>query len=380
MLNKILSWVPYTPPVSTPRWDKFVSLIRLNANRYRIRYANDQYMANECTRFFETLLINIPVDKFFTKGMDDYDRFANIDYSLVRLLSSSFDPIVNLKNSCNTLTKSNVQIIPEYYLNVTSGKPFSCLPMNRPWANWAKLKSVRILEHDSRELCSNLLPMQITFKKHQPNFLLASVDIPAMVMQYIKFVEHQREFGLSPDYRMFIKHHIVEPWHDDLIKVWLFNLFQDIVYGNFKIFKLFNEHGIINRGKVKAAKSNVVAQLTMLKTNRITTAKFLSAKWLGNMSILHWLNVMDNVLIVPDFRQYDYLKFLTELPYIKLVLHLCMMENTQSSLRIAREIWYQFNLYVKTNIGNKVINSNHRAYVMSEVKNLTEATKSLRPR
>lgn len=377
MLNQILKWLTPTTPTTIQRWDKFISILSLNANRYRSRYSTFQYLSNDCTRFFERILTNIPIDKFLTEYHDDYSKFTNISDSLLKTLSSHFDPIVNLKNSCNTFVSSTSKIVPEYYLNVACSRPFTYLPMDQPWKNWEGLKAVRLLYHDSRELCTDLLGMQIVFKKHQPTYLLASIDLPALIMQYIKFMEYNKEIGSDADYRMFIRYHIIEPWHDDLIKIWLFNVFQDIVYGDFKLFKLFNSHNIINRGKLKAAKSNVTIQTAMIGDHRIPLNKFLSAKWLGRISILEWLDILDNVIVIPEFGQYTYLKFLLEFPYIKLILKLCLIANTNESMRIARELRYKLRLYDRTNVSMKIINSNHRAIVTKELKELLELTNNI---
>ena len=196
--------------------------------------------------------------------------------------------------------------------------------------------------------------MQLTFKKHQPTYLLASIDLPAMILQYVKFLEyHNSQLGSDLDYRAFIKYHIIEPWYDDLIKIWLFNVFQDIVYNEFKLFKLFNAHGVISRTKLKAAKSHVSIQTTLVKNSQLSIGRFLSAKWLGNISILEWLDIINNVIIIPPFSQYDYLRFILELPYIKLIVHLCILNNTDETKKILKEINHQLTIYTRTNISNK---------------------------
>lgn len=378
MLDQILKWIPYVSPISIQRWDKFIYLLKLNANRYRTRYINDQYMSNECTKLFERILINIPVNKFLTEYDNDYTRFTGISDTLIRNLSSSFDPVINLKNSCNTIVKSKSTIVPEYYLNVTCARPFTYLPMDKPWKEWERLKSVRILHHDSRELCTDLLSMQIEFKKNQPSYILASIDLPAMIMQYIKFMEyHNKQLGGNLDYRMFIKYNIIEPWHDDLIKIWLFNVFEDIVCDKFKLFQLYNSHSVISRGKLKAAKSNVSIQTAMIKDHRISVNKFLSANWLGKLSILDWIDIIKNTIVIPEFSQYDYLKFLLELPYVKLIVKLCVMANTNESNKILKELRYHLNLYIRTNVSNKIVNNNHRNLINSEIKELSEILRSV---
>ena len=310
MIEHILKWLPSTTPILVQRWEKFIYLLKLNANRYRSRYINDQYISTDCTKFFERILINIPVDKFLTDS-DDYSRFSNIDDSLTRQLSFFFDPIANSRNYCNTIVKSTNRIVPEYYLNVECSKPFTYLPMDKSWKHWERLKSVRLLYHDSRELVTDLLGMQVMFKKHQPTHLVVSIDLPAMIMQYVKYIEHHRQMGNhGADYRMFIKYHIIEPWHDDLIKIWLFNVLEDVVHRKFKLFKLFNSQGLIVSGKMKAAKSNIEAQFKMVKSNRIPVNKFMSAKWLGKLSLLNWLEIMDTTIVLPSFTQYQYLRFI----------------------------------------------------------------------
>lgn len=377
MLDKILKWIPNSPSVMIQRWAKFIYILKLNANRYRSRYINDQYISNECTKLFERILINIPVDKFLTDYHNDYTRFANIDDGLVKNLSRSFDPITNLKNQCNTIINSSSKIVPEYYLNVSCSRPFTYLPMDKPWKHWERLRSVRLIHHDSRELCTDLLSMQVSFKKHNPSHLLASIDMPAMIMQYVKYMEHNKEVGGDLDYRMFIKYHIIEPWHDDLIRIWLFNVFEDIVHNEFKLFQYHNSHNIISRGKLKAARTNVSVQTGMVQTKRISIGQFLSAQWLGTMSILRWLDVLQNVIIIPDFSQYDYLRFMLELPYIKLIVKLCMLADTNDSLRILKELKYHLNLYIRTNVSQKIVNSNHKAVVLKEVKALSEMLRTI---
>ena len=98
MIENIIKWIPQATPLSIPRWDKFVYLLKLNANRYRSQYINDQYLSTNCTKLFEQILINIPVSKFLTEYTSDYARLSAISDALVRNLASGFDPIVNLKN------------------------------------------------------------------------------------------------------------------------------------------------------------------------------------------------------------------------------------------------------------------------------------------
>ena len=377
MIENIIKWIPQATPLSIPRWDKFVYLLKLNANRYRSQYINDQYLSTNCTKLFEQILINIPVSKFLTEYTSDYARLSAISDALVRNLASGFDPIVNLKNFCNILINSKNKIIPEYYLNVECSKPFTYLPLDKPWTEWAKLKSVRILHHDSRELCTDLLGMQLTFKKHQPTYLLASIDLPAMILQYVKFLEyHNSQLGSDLDYRAFIKYHIIEPWYDDLIKIWLFNVFQDIVYNEFKLFKLFNAHGVISRTKLKAAKSHISIQTMLVKNSQLSIGRFLSAKWLGNISILEWLDIVNNVIIIPPFAQYDYLRFILELPYIKLIVHLCILNNTDETKKILKEINHQLTIYTRTNISNKIVNPGHKAFILKEISELSVLLKN----
>jgi hypothetical protein len=377
MLDKILKWIQPSSPVSIPRWEKFIYILKINANRYRTRYINDQYISNECTKMFERILTNIPVDKFLTEYSNDYTRFANIDDALVKNLGRTFDPTMNLKNPCNTIVKSTSKIVPEYYLNVSCDKPFTYMPMDKSWKNWEKLKSVRILYHDSRELCTDLLSMQVSFRKHHPTHLLVSIDLPAMIMQYVKYMEYNKEIGSDLDYRMFIKYHIIEPWHDDLIKIWLFNVFEDIVYDRFKLFQYHNSHNVISRGKLKAAKTNVYVQKGMVETRRITIGRFLSAKWLGSLSILKWMENLDSIAVIPDFSQYEHLKFMMELPYIKLIVKLCTLSDTTEDRKILKELKYHFSLYVRTNVAQKIVNSTHRNAVVKEVNELTEMLRNV---
>jgi len=219
--------------------------------------------------------------------------------------------------------------------------------------------------------------MQITFKKHPPNYLLASIDLPALILQYVKFLEyHNKELGDNLDYRMFIKYHIIEPWHDDLIKIWLFNVFQDIVYNEFKIFKLFNSHGIISRTRLKAAKSHIAVQSTMVRNSQISIGQFLSAKWLGTISIIEWIDILNTVIVIPPFSQYDYLRFILEFPYIKLIAYLSVLNNTDSTKKILRELKYQLSLYTRTNVVNKIVNPAHRELVIKELAELTNLLKN----
>ena len=366
MLKSTLKAIGSGSPRVLPNWDKYVMMIKLRSQIMYTRYLQTGFLYNPST----SLLIHIlssAVTPMVLNCKSDYRRYVEFIDPITPVYRGMFDPAYKTLQNKNVFTVNNVA---EIILNVSMDKPLTSLPMDKPWEEWKDLAPVHVIYHDARELITDLYKFRLEFKHHEPSCVFYSIDLVMLIFKYIKFIEYGKQTGFEATPEMFLQHHVFNHWFEDLQRIWLFQILQDVVKDGFDYTNFKSNELVAPNIALKTISSDMYHLLDACRKKSIGIGDICATKWFGEYSLKYWLDELNTNLQLPQLRQYKWMEFTSTLPYASFVLDTMCTIGRKDLVLLIRNLMFDLHQYKNQNICSNIYNSYYRSMVTTELERI----------
>lgn len=378
MLNTILKSVGSGCPKVLPNWDKAVMTIALRTEIMKTRFLGTGFLYTNGMNMLKHILMTV-VNQDMMNMSSDFTRYVERVDPFTASFRSMYDPVYNSRQSKNLFTTDSK--IPEFIMNVSMERPLTSLPMDRPWNDWKDLCPIRVIYHDSRELVSNIYRFSIDFQHDTPNYIVYSLDTNLLVMMYAKYLDYSKSIGLIGTVEDFLQSHVIIKWFDDLRRIWLTNMLIDIVSERFNPEQYSSDEFVAPKAMLKTIEADMHRFMNDVKHKAVSIGDFCRTKWFGDYSLKYWLDELNTNIQLPSLRQYNWLEFITTLPYAELVLNTLLMIGRQDTNLAIRNLMFELHQYKNQNICSSIMNPTYRQHCSKEldrvIKYVTDTQSSL---
>ena len=377
MLNTILKSIISGSPRVLVNWDKAVVTIKLRTEIIKTRYLGTGFIFNPGTNMLINILQNIIYNNPGLRSCkSDYKRYVEVIDPQIAIYRNYFDPVYLAQQTKGIFCWD--KNIPEYILNVSMDKPLSTLPMDKPWEYWKDLVPIHVIYHDSRELCTNLLKLQLKFEKDPPHAIFYSIDLTMLIFMYLKYMEYMESFSKEPSVHDFLQQYVLVNWFDDLRRIWLFNILKDAAHNDFKYEKFKADELVAPNTMLKTLKADLSRLFDDARKKAVSLGDICATRWFGDTSLTWWLNELNTNLQVPPLRQYKWLSFASTLPYAEFMLDILLLIKRNDINPVVRNLLFDLHQYHNQNICSNIQNPEYRAEVSKQLKRMITRIEDIR--
>lgn len=348
MLSRILSVLPEGNRRFPLRYMRMVNSILdrmcLSRNRYLLAHPI-QTPGMELLRF---LCLNLDINAL-DEYSNDVDRYTEVIKFFKDTYRTPIDPVFSNSIAGGRFIDRRGQVAPcEIMLNCESANPLQDLPFDKDWNEWAHLRAVRLLYHDSMELPEDFAKSMLWFKEQMPRYMVMSINVPILLFKYYKYIVACRKEHLDVDINHFLKDYEYASFFDDIFDIWTLNVLL-----SFFLKPESTTEEILSRVTmpIRFCTTNMLQQgidgirefVDLLKQGSIKPQDFLATRWFTGRSILDQIDLIDHWVQLPPNHKYQWLYCLSRYPYLLLLLSIIRMfpdgpMKETANLR-CREIW-----------------------------------------
>lgn len=326
---------------SIPEWERLTKELEIKFRYFKAKLRAAPVSFSPGVNLFYALTFNVDVE-YILKSSDDYEIYSECIRPLVPMISKLIDPVISTARNQEIFINGIVGENPtEMIIPIYRNRPMLDLPFGRGWEAWEKVKCVRILDHDSIELVSDMLDQKIHFENDRPSYMVIGIDIPTMLMCYIKWVQ---KFKNNISIGQFIKNQLFSSMYSDLHTIWMLNMINMRITSDLDsaaLLKTYNTSGIVVPSALKDGLQLLDKEIDRVKRGAILPEDFLSTKWLNGKSVLELNDTLLNQCTVPPVRQYEYQKLFIHYKYLLFCLNVYKLypkSKTYNNLKIKLKI------------------------------------------
>ena len=373
MLDTLLKYTASGTGRQILNWTRFVNTVNLKAEILRSRFIRSTFVYNNGTNLLIHILNGIDLDKY--KSMDsDIARYNNLEVYTAQI-RNKFDPVYAQRSLAGHFVEN--RDVPEYILNCQCASPLLNLPIGRDWESWQGYKPMRIIWHDSRELNLELWRYKIPFYYLKPTRMFYSLDVPLLMMRYIKYCEYCDDHGVPATPEDYIQDHVVYAWFDDLIRIWFTHIIMEMI--DFKWDKNnYRSQEIVTPVSALIPIYPEIRQIAMAAARKaISVADVFATQWFKDYNLRGWMVWMQNNITLPPFNQYLALEFVATLPYYKFIVDVMKLIGRRDIETMARVILYDLRMCQQRNISSALYDSPLKTLVNKELTETIRIAKNI---
>lgn len=290
------------------------------------------------------------------KGSIDYSSvYTEILGKYADTCKVAFDPVYSKSLSKAKFAKGPNNTYPVEILLNTTITDVTKLPFNGDWDKWEHVRALRIVYHTSTDLPIAINGGLIDFPTRCPEFMLMSIDVPVLLLKWLKFKEHMESNGAQPDELVFIKQFEFVYFFDDLVDIWITNMLNAVLGSTdeaavigcrFTIPAMWTSQGIVDNG---IAGIQDIARL--LECRAITFQDFLNTNWYPALKDGGERRSAKDVIFqmeseeLPSLRTYSWMEILRCIPYLQMLVSIIGNDVDNPVYRTL--MLRAYNLYVK---------------------------------
>jgi len=337
-------------------WHYMCDVISERINIYTERVSKGSTPVVPWIHLIKTLLMRIPIE-ILNKPTSTIMAYALGD--IVDKLDNYLCPNYKLKVRYNQFisTKNNIPV-QEYIVPCRSVTPLIDLPTldrSAPMRAWAKIKPIRILYCDTFELCGDFLHMTFNYKEAPPTQVVVAIDTPALVLKYLAYCNEQIR-NKEPVYlNYFIRTHLIDNLYGDLVNCWIFQMLEaGAIDNNLDEKRIISYPLICTESNIERAKLDLNKYWANLSNKTYQYGDFVHTTWLLDQfpytTIYEYAQFLKHSITMPMLNQNAYIRFMIELPLVKLIIKLNCLNKTAISMKMNKEFRFKLVRLYRSNI------------------------------
>ena len=375
MFNTILQYTSTGNEKPIIAWNRMLSYISRNVKTYTNTLIKGSVCIPPWVQKIHSVLKVVDVD--YLIQLSPVQRYSFILLDANTKLNWILAPNYSVPSLTNQFTTSiSNDRVQEYIIPCQKEYPLTQLPLGKDLSHWEDVYPINIIYNDSTELCSYILNMQYNYKKSAPSLIIATVDIPSLVLKYCAYVEEMKKEGKDYTIYTYIKDQLLTNFYMDCVRCWVFTIMNS--YFNHVELEPTSQL-IVDNSAVKDGISDLADFFKSMKYKHYTVGDFLHTKWLpdlkGPISVIKYMKWMSSNIVFPDFNQARYLKFFTQYPLVYLLINIMNLADRSHDKIIKREMYLKLQRLDRSAVLRICDDRKLRARVNREIRELIDLSR-----
>ena len=375
MLNTILQNTSTGSEQQIVSWTRMLSYIAKNANMYTKSLKMGPPLTPPWAQKIYKILSAINIDALMQ--LTPTQRYSSVLMETNTKLNWLLAPNYSVPSLTNQFVSSvNNDQVQEYLIPCQKEYPLMQLPLGKSLQYWEDIHPINIIYNDSTELCSYILKMQYSYKKSSPSLIIATVDIPSLVLKYCAYIDDMKKNGKEYTIYTYIRDQLVDNFYMDCVRCWTFTVMNSYFDHN----EIESTSPLIaDNASVKEGRTNLDDFYRSIRGKHFTVEDFLYTKWVptlkGPISFIKYMKWFNENIVFPDFIQAQYLKVFTQFPIVNLIVRLYDLGDRSRNQPTRRIIYHKLLQLDRSRILQICTNRKLRSQVNREIRELVDLCK-----
>ena len=353
MLQNLLSSIPAGNKRYPLVYYRMLQILQERLEIARAKFVNQGTLPRTAgAEFLRFMLLNFDLQAA-EAFKSDGDLYVNLVSGYQDKFRTVFDPCWCKSLSLKKFTKGTNNVNPvEIFLNTSLAFPASDLPLDEDWAAWSTTtRAVKFVYHPSGELPIDLYNGFVSFTKDPPSFVMMSINVPVLLMKWVKYNQWCKKSKKEVDELEFLKTSEYEYFFYDLLQIWTTNMIlKTVQHKDASAESICSELHvpafITNEGILVNGVTALQEQFKLLDSRNLKLQDFLDTDWYDdNSTIRTKIGEISTEFVLPDLRPYQWMEIFKYLPYLKMVS--AVIDNDPENPLFKPLIRKAYNLYVK---------------------------------
>ena len=371
-LNKFID--VNTPGRVLVKLKNYIDTLNTKRELMNSRYSNEQGYESNAVRLLRKILADADINILLRKN-NDLDSYADILQYTVQDLNNIFDTNATGLMYKDVFVRKTPTSCEEIIIPVSTDDPFRLLPFNKGWSAWKYVKPVRLVDINSNELTFNTYQDQIVFKSDYPSRAIFTIDVVALVLQYVNYV---KTFNENISVPVYIHQHVLTSILEDLENMWLRNRYLTMLdtahdkLSRIDINTLMTDSMYGSVGlELPQAMEELHGMLRSAINGSITPLVVLSSLLMSTTNIPKYLSSLLANTIIPELRQYTWVEYLRDATWLDLLMKVYglnpnFLQSKNFSIALNRDI----PIYLSNNkISRYCHSANIRQFIETDIQN-----------
>jgi len=257
----------------------------------------------------------------------DLDCYFDILVFTTPRLNSIFDAVTTGLSFYDMAIRRSAVHTEEFFIPVTCQDPVASLPFDQGWDAWQQIRPLRLVDFDSKELTFATYQDQIVFSSSPPTRAVMTIDVVALVMQYVVFLREHDQVLPQPEY---LHRYVASSLLQDLQDLWLANVY-DMMLTQPTLFLTDpkqcmaaitgdTRYGFIGT-ELPIALNEVANLIANCQGGSVNPSVLLQSLLLSESNIPTFLNTLIATTSIDDHRQNIWMEALRDIRWINMLLN-----------------------------------------------------------
>ena len=357
-----------------PHLNNYIGTLNTRRNMIADRAAIVPGYESRFVVLLRKILADADIPKLLKKATD-LDIYLDVLIYIQKDLNQIFDATMTGVSYHNVLVARSNKTTAEFLIPAQCEDPLSELPFDQGFAAWQKIRPIRLVDIDSPELTFNLYQDQIVFKKEYPSRAVVTIDVVALVLQYINFLRVDTSGIYQPEYlHQYVIIHLLK----DLEDLWLATIYNQLITSqdrfkseNIDINRIMGDdfYGYVGVEFPTAAKE-ILQFVDQTKNGNIYPDVFIHSLRTADSDISTYLRQLLTTTEIQNLRQYSWMEYLRDLRWLRLLYTVFnLVPDYIGTINLRRSLRRDMPILNATKFWNNCHDTTIRQYIQDDMSN-----------
>lgn len=330
--NRLYNFIGNSPGKTLPKSITYIKEMTIRQQLMFDRYRKALGIDTQAVRLLRNIVAVVNIPRLLEERNDTY-RFMNTLINTKDEMDRLFDPTYSGVKIKETFVNKN-SYCDEIVIPIQSNNYTRTLPFNQGWDHWKKVRPVRVLDHDSRELTTNYVNGYITFKENHPSYMVIGIDTIALILQYINYLAtaDKKEYNLTSYFHKYVMTGMIE----DLQDIWLRNQYLDLIKNtNYKtsdyvdVIQITKDsmYGYLPGGYTHLL-NEVFNEIKNCRNGNVTPLTFLASLRMTQSNALQYIRTFSDETEVEQLKQSMWAEYMKDRTWIQMIFEIYRLQPT----------------------------------------------------
>ena len=356
-----------------PHLNNYIGTLNTRRQMITSRFTNAVGYESHIVVLLRKILADADIPQLMKKA-SDLDCYLDVLMYTQKDLNQIFDATMTGVSYSNLLIAKNPKNTAEFLIPVQCSDPLQQLPFDQGWDAWETVSPIRLVDLDSRELTFNFYQDQIVFKSDFPTRAVITIDVVALVLQYINFLKIDTTGMYQPEY---LHHYVLVHILRDLEDLWLGNIYSQALLStspkkdmNVDINEIMadNFYGYVGV-ELPTALKEIFQFIQLVRDGNLYPASFINGLRTSNTTIDRYLVALLNTTTIADLRQYNWMEYLRDIRWLR-ILYDCysLIPNYIGTTNLIRSLRRDMPIMYATRFWSNCHDPKTRQYIEDDMK------------
>lgn len=370
ILRNVSAYSPIQSGRYIPYWRRVIDSIHRQLDLSKNRYLLSDQRSTPSMQF-----VRIVLDSFDYSILGDKDIFDDYyQYILPEstMIGKKFYPLVNTPRINRFCDKPIHEIMLP-----TNGLVGSKLSPLDNWNRWEPVRPMRLVAHDSMEFSLPEDQLYFRFKKDKPIYMVFCIDIAALILKFIKFVQNSGMGYDAIDRDVFVRDHILSYIYDDIADCWLMNFLAACMENDDDVFDKLLEMSKYNQyvgiSSLNLAYNDIRDLINRINDKKITLSAILDTELFQDTKLSDVMNLHEkNMVVGTDNRSIGF-ELIKSSVLLNILVNIIELQP-ELTTKIRRQFGLEYGIIRRSGWKSHILNSELRDVAQQVESTLVLAT------